>query len=105
MSDNGQFLAPEGATGSQVDAFYERVLADGGDADSAKASAKSTAKRLARAKKSVEITMPGTLSIVAGMHINLSGFREGIDGAWKVVSVRHSVSRSGWTTTLSGEGA
>lgn len=73
--------------------------------DDAKAAAKSAAKRIERSKKSVEITMPGTLSIVAGAFVNLSGFRQGVTGRYKVVSVTQSVSRSGWTTRFTGEGA
>lgn len=106
MSDSGQFLAPEGATGPAVDSFYERVLSDGGgDIETAKTAAKTTAKRIARSKRQVELTMPGTTAIVAGAHINLSGFRDGISGSWKVISVRHSISRNGWRTVITGEAA
>ena len=73
--------------------------------DDAQASGKSLAKRLKRAKKSFEVTMPGTLSIVAGSTLTLSGFHSGVDSLYTVVSVRHSLSRSGWITNLSGEGA
>jgi phage protein D len=106
MSDSGQFLAPEGASGAQVDAFYERILADtGGSPETATQSAKTTAKRIARSKRAVEITMPGRIDIVAGMHVNLTGFRQGIAGKWKIITVRHSVSRSGWITNFTGEAA
>jgi len=106
MSDNGQFMVPEGATGPQVDAFYERILADsGGSVETAKASAKSTAKRIARSKAGIDLTMPGRLDIVAGMHVTLEGFREGIAGKWKVVTVRHTISRNGWLTARTGEQA
>lgn len=99
----GQFLAPEGATGAEVDAFYERILADaGGDIEQ---SAKSTAKRIARSKKQCDLTMLGNVSLVAGMHVNLSGFRQGNSGRYKVLTVRQSLSRSGWTTSLTCEGA
>ena len=73
--------------------------------DEAKAAAKSQAKRIERSKKKLDATMPGTLSIVAGSVVNMAGFRDGVDGSFKIVSVRHSLSRSGWTTTLTGEGA
>lgn len=73
--------------------------------DEAKASAKTQAKRIERSKKAVEITMPGNTGIVAGMHVNLAGFRSGISGRYKVVTVRHSLSRSGFTTTITGEAA
>ena len=71
----------------------------------AESSAKTQAKRIERAKKSVEITMPGTNAIIAGMHVNLAGFREGISGRYKIVTVRQTISRAGWTTSITGEGA
>lgn len=73
--------------------------------DEAKAAAKSQAKRIERAKKGLEVTMPGTLRIVAGSVVNMTGFRDGVNGRFKVVQVRHSVSRTGWSTTLTCEGA
>ena len=73
--------------------------------DEAKVAAQSQAKRIERSKKGVEITLPGTTGIVAGAILNLSGFRQGLSGRYKVVAVKHSLSRSGWTTTISGTGA
>jgi len=107
MSDTGKFSEPaEGLSGEQLDAYYERILADsGGDIETAKASAKSTAKRIQRAKASLELTMPGRIEIIAGMHLNLARFRTGISGRWKVVIVRHTVSRSGWLTNVEAEAA
>ena len=71
----------------------------------AKAIAKTTAKRIARATRSFEITLPGRLDIVAGGKINLTGFREGVNGNWLVKSVRHRIDSGGWSMTVSGEGA
>lgn len=73
--------------------------------DEAKAAAKSQAKRIERSKKSVTLTMPGTLSVVAGAYLNLSGFRPGMSGSYKAVSVTQSLSRSGWVTKVTAEGA
>lgn len=73
--------------------------------DEGKAKAKSLAKRITFSKRKVELTMPGNTGIVAGMHVTLAGFRSGISGRYKVVTVRHSVSRSGFTTSITGEGA
>jgi len=73
--------------------------------DEAKAAAKTAAKRIERAKAGIELTLPGRLDIVAGMHITLEGFRDGIAGKWKVVTVRHTISRSGWLTAITGESA
>ena len=105
-NDGGQFLAPEGATGQAVDSFYERILADtGGNVETAKASAKASAKRIARSKRQVELTMPGRNDIVAGMVVTLAGFRNGVSGRWKIMTVRHTLSRSGWLTAITGEAA
>lgn len=71
----------------------------------AKAVAKTTAKRIARATRSFEIALPGRLDIVAGGKITLSGFREGVNGQWLVKSVRHRLDAGGWSMTVSGEGA
>lgn len=73
--------------------------------DEAKSAAKSQAKRIERGKKKLEVTMPGTLAIPAGSVVNMSGFRNGVAGRFKITQVRHTLNRSGWTTTLSGEGA
>lgn len=73
--------------------------------DEAKAAAKTTAKRIERAKASIDLTMPGRIDIVAGMHVTLVGFRDGVSGKWKIISVRHTVSRNGWLTAISGEAA
>jgi hypothetical protein len=84
-------------------AFTPPALA--ADADQAKAQAKTTAKRLARSSRSFELTLPGRLDIVAGGKVTLSGFREGVNGAWLVKSIRHRLDSSGWSMTVDGEGA
>lgn len=73
--------------------------------DEAKAAAKSHAKRIERSKKSATFTMPGRMDIVAGAVIVASQFRDALNGRYKVVEVRHTVTRSGWTTSLTCEGA
>lgn len=73
-----------------------------GDAEKA---AKTTAKRIARASRSFEITLPGRLDIVAGGKVSLSGIRDGVNGSWLVKSVRHRIDSGGWSMTASGEGA
>lgn len=73
--------------------------------DEAKAAAKSQAKRIERSKKQVDLSMPGRLDIVAGAFVTLQGFREGVDGRIKVMTVRHSLNRGGWITTILGEGS
>ncbi len=73
--------------------------------EEAKAIAKTTAKRIARATRSFELTLPGRLDIVAGGKVNLTGFREGVNGEWLVKNVRHRIDSGGWSMSVSGEGA
>jgi phage protein D len=74
-------------------------------AEEAEVKATTAAKRIARAKAALDLTMPGRIDIVSGMHVTLTGFRDGVNGKWKVISVRHTVSRSGWLTAITGEAA
>ncbi len=73
--------------------------------DEGKAKAKNAAKRIGYSKRVLEVTMPGNTAIVAGMHVTMQGFRDGINGRFKVKTVRHTLSRAGFTTTITGEAA
>lgn len=73
--------------------------------DEAKATAKAAASRIDRSKKKLELAMPGTLDVVAGAIITLEDFRPQVNGRYKIVEVRHSISRSGWLTSVTCEGA
>lgn len=84
---------------------FRSVYEYAGSKEEAEAAAKSKAKRIERSKRQFELSMPGRLDMVAGSFVTLSGFRDGVDGRIKIVSVRHSVTRSGWTTSISGEKA
>lgn len=74
-------------------------------ADEAKAQAKTAASRIARSSRNFDLTLPGRLDIVAGGKVTLSGFREGVNGSWLVKNVRHRIDSSGWSMTVTGEGA
>jgi phage protein D len=84
---------------------FREVYAFARTKDEAKVAAKTAAKRIEREKASLELTMPGRIEIIAGMHLNLSLFRTGVSGRWKVITVRHTVSRSGWLTNIEAETA
>lgn len=95
---------PSGASAAEIDTYYESILSQTeGTVDDATAVAKTQARRIERSKKTVELTMLGNASLVAGAHVTLDGFRAGIAGKYKIVTVRHSLSRSGWTTSITGE--
>jgi phage protein D len=71
----------------------------------AEAAAKTTASRIARASRQIELTLPGRLDIVAGGKVQLASIRQGVDGEWLVKSVRHRIDSGGWSMQVSGEGA
>lgn len=73
--------------------------------DEAQSSGKALAEKIQRSKKSFEITMPGNLDMIAGANLTLSAFPSGVNGAYKIIAVTHSISRNGWTTSVSGEAA
>ena len=94
------------AANASADKVYAYASSDGGGSKQAKARAVRTkAKRIQRAQKSLNLTMPGTLAVIAGMKLTLDQtFRAGVSGDWKIISVAHTLDRSGWITTLEGEG-
>jgi uncharacterized protein len=99
-SSPGQFGTDAPSEGAEfADVFTFATTQD------AKAATKTKAARIARAKRGAEIELPGTLEIIAGSTVNLSGIRSGIDGAWKAVTVRQTLSRAGWSTSVTLEGA
>lgn len=64
---------------------------------------KAAASKLARVKQSectVTITLPGNPSISAQTPVFLVGFREQLNGIWSTKSVTHTVTRSGYTTSV-----
>lgn len=71
----------------------------------AEAAAKTTAARIARASRQIELTLPGRLDIVAGGKVQLTGIRQGVDGEWLVKTVRHRIDSGGWSMQVTGEGA
>ena len=71
--------------------------------DEAQAAAKAKADRVKRAQKTFSFSMPGTLDYIAGAFVTPQGFRQGVSGRFKVVKVQHSISRSGWTTSVEAE--
>ncbi len=73
--------------------------------DEAKAQAKTAASRIGRSTRKFDLTLPGRLDIVAGGKVLLSGFRDGVNGEWLVKEVKHRLDSSGWSMSVSGEGA
>lgn len=73
-------------------------------ADDAKEAASTELRKRQRGKGSVSVTMPGRPDLFAEATMLLAGFRPGVDGAWLIKSVEHSIDpSSGYTTTVQGE--
>ena len=74
-------------------------------------SGKYEAERAAKARRdearrgtdSLTVTMPGDPLIIAEGQIIATGFRSGIDGLRSVTGVTHSLTASGYTTTINAE--
>ncbi|RWX72610.1 late control protein [Mesorhizobium sp. M2A.F.Ca.ET.039.01.1.1] len=102
-----RFYDKKGAKWKQVEAEVEDEDAEAifgdrqsrADEDEAKASSDSQAKDAEKQKGGGTVQIDGTASAVPGGTLNLIGARPGIDGAYRIESVDHDYSRSGWTTS------
>lgn len=71
----------------------------------AKKAVEAKAKDLSRKSGTVSFTVPGTAIGGAGSDLMASGFREEINGTWRVKSIEHSFTSGpsgGWTTKFDG---
>ena len=75
------------------------------NAADATAAAKTTAARIARATRKLELRLPGRLDIIAGGKVTLQDFRLGVAGEWIVKKITHRIDSGGWTMTVEGEGS
>lgn len=101
----GQFGVSQADTGTYTPTDFsgQNPWANSAQANSA---AKTTAARIARNVRKIELVLPGRLDIVAGGKITLtSEHRVGVAGIWLVKTVRHRISKQGWTMTVEGEGS
>ncbi len=79
------------------------IIHDCIDEADAKRKAQARFYRDAREKAGVFVMLEkGKPSIEAEMNLNLTGFRSGINGTWFTTEVVHSVSQSGYTTSVKG---
>lgn len=65
------------------------------DEASARQAAQAELDRRKRGEHKLSITMPGDPKLAAESPLEVSGFRDGVDGDWLVTSVTHSLSKSG----------
>lgn len=71
--------------------------------EDAQRAAKAALGEVARGNDTLEITMPGNPLLAAEGRILALGFRTGIPSLWSIKSARHTLSGSGFTTTISCE--
>lgn len=114
-------IAERGKYGSVVARWHEQKKAEqheekAGDGDpvlqlpgmypnkeQAEQAAEARLKAASRGKSQLSMSMPGNVQLAAEARISLTGFREGIDGAWTVTSVTHTLDSSGYRSSLQAE--
>ncbi|MCX4027950.1 hypothetical protein H0A36_19605 [Endozoicomonas sp. SM1973] len=68
--------------------------------EAAKASAKAKLSGLNDTEASLSITVVGNPELIAERPVIIQGVRTGVDGRWVVKQAKHSVSASGYTTSV-----
>lgn len=81
---------------------YEHPMAFA-DEDSAKQAAASLRDQLSRGAETVSATIVGRPDISAEGNVTFADFNERMNGSWIIKSVEHSLSKSGYTTTVQAE--
>jgi phage protein D len=66
-------------------------------------AANSEARRLKTTSKKLTLNLIGEPRLSAEGKLTMEGFRDGVDGEWKIKTVTHEYSTSGLTTTVDGE--
>ncbi|MBU2714312.1 contractile injection system protein, VgrG/Pvc8 family [Zooshikella harenae] len=69
--------------------------------EAAQAAANAAIKGAERSKASLEITLPGNPLLSAERPITIAGLRAGLDGKWLIKTARHTLSKSGYTSSIS----
>ncbi|TDF78224.1 phage late control D family protein [Pseudomonas sp. H9] len=74
------------------------------DKASAEQAAKARLAALNRSTANVRLEMPGRTDLFCERHVDLKGFKTGLDGEYLLESVEHVFTTSGWTTTAECNG-
>lgn len=74
------------------------------DSDAAaRSAAEAKLKALARGTGTLRFTCVGRPELMAEGRVNLSGFRSGVDGAWGITRVTHTLDRGGYRCDVEGD--
>lgn len=71
--------------------------------DQARAAAAGRLAALERGAATLTITTPGRADLAAEGRLTVSGIRTGVDGAWSITRVEHSLDGSGWISRVEAE--
>lgn len=69
----------------------------------ARRAAEARLRKMARGRTELSLTLPGNPDLVAERRVALSGFRDGVDGAWLITNAEHRFDSSGYATTISAQ--
>lgn len=71
--------------------------------DLARSAAQAEIQRRERGTVSITVTLPGRTDLVAEGRLILKGFRDGVDGEWSIKRAEHTLSGSGYVTSVEAE--
>jgi phage protein D len=69
----------------------------------ARRAAESRLRKMSRARTALSLSLPGDPELVAERPITLSGFREGVDGAWIITRAEHRLDSGGYSTSIEAQ--
>lgn len=71
--------------------------------DLARSAAQAEIQKRERGTVSVSVTLPGRTDLVAEGRLVLQGFRDGVNGEWSIKRAEHTLSGSGYVTSVEAE--
>ncbi len=98
--DKAQSKEIEVTTGDEEPAYTIRKLFK--DEAEASKAASAQLENFERGKSTVSLQLPGNPLFMAEAPLNLSGFREGVNGAWVVETATHTFDSGGYSVSLEG---
>ncbi len=113
LKDRGKFSAVTAAYHDHNAAKREEITVGSGeaftirkafeDAKKAKAAASAKLKSLKRGTGELSANITGNPAVQAEGQLTFTGFRDGIDGSWSVKTATHTLTSTGYTTSVSCE--
>jgi len=98
--DKAQSKEIEVNTGDEEPAYTIRKLFK--DEAEATKAASAQLENFERGKSTVSLQLPGNPLFMAEAPLNLSGFRDGVNGAWIVETATHTFNSNGYSVNLDG---